>query len=65
MRATKILNLNELRYKADLNEWHYSTDLVIVAENFFFWTEADLKSNTPHELYSVITELHVALRFKQ
>lgn len=33
---------------------------MIVAENLFFWTEADLKSNTPHELYSVITELRIA-----
>lgn len=33
---------------------------MIVAENFFFRTEADLKSNTPHELYSVITELRIA-----
>ena len=54
MRAIKVSNLNER---------HYRTNLVIVAENLFFWTEADLKSNKPHELYSVISELHVALRF--
>ena len=43
--------------KSNLNELHYTeADLMILAENLFFGTEAYLKSNTPHELYLVTTE---------